>query len=251
MLFLASPLTFDPSVVDIFLALSSGAQLLIVPALMKRRPGGLAQLLFRDHRVTVLQAGFSRWRFQLDAETGLVVERSLSPQVTPSLLQSFSRRVLQRDVLSSGSPLRVLALGGEACPAAALLRSWRHEDNQTCIYNIYGITEVSCWASAYRIPESQLQRPQLSSCCSTPSSVPLGQPLMDTVLEVRDERGRLVTEGEGQLFVGQYQPRPEQALFRVQPELQGSEVGVDRVRCGWRAGSDRPFTELWTNTSPV
>lgn len=55
-LFLASPLTFDPSVVDIFLALSSGARLLIVPALLKRRPGGLAQLLFRDHRATVLQA---------------------------------------------------------------------------------------------------------------------------------------------------------------------------------------------------
>lgn len=53
--FLASPLTFDPSVVDIFLALSSGAQLLIIPSVIKKMPSRLAQLLFRDHKATVLQ----------------------------------------------------------------------------------------------------------------------------------------------------------------------------------------------------
>lgn len=35
------------------------------------------------------------------------------------------------------------------------------------------------------------------------SSVPLGTPLMDTVVEVRDEHGRIVTEGEGQVFIGE------------------------------------------------
>lgn len=54
--FLASPLTFDPSVVDIFLALSSGAQLLILPSVVKKTPVRLAQLLFGDHKTTVLQA---------------------------------------------------------------------------------------------------------------------------------------------------------------------------------------------------
>lgn len=53
--FLASPLTFDPSVVDMFLALSSGAQLLIVPSVIKKMPRRLAQLLFKDHKTTVLQ----------------------------------------------------------------------------------------------------------------------------------------------------------------------------------------------------
>lgn len=56
MVFLASPLTFDPSVVDIFLALSSGAQLLIVPNVIKKMPNRLAELLFNDHKTTVLQA---------------------------------------------------------------------------------------------------------------------------------------------------------------------------------------------------
>lgn len=73
----------------------------------------------------------------------------------------FGDRILKGDVLSPGSSLRVLALGGEACPSPAQLWSWKHEDNKTCVYNIYGITEVSCWASCYRIPEPQLQSKNL------------------------------------------------------------------------------------------
>lgn len=59
MVFLASPLTFDPSVVEIFLALSSGAQLVIVPTVIKKMPNRLAQLLFKQHKTTVLQARFT------------------------------------------------------------------------------------------------------------------------------------------------------------------------------------------------
>ncbi|XP_056271248.1 beta-alanine-activating enzyme isoform X2 [Pseudoliparis swirei] len=168
---LASPLTFDPSVVDVFLALSSGAQLLVVPAAVKRSPGRLTRLLFTDNQTSVLQ-------------------------VTPTLLGRFGRRALRQEVLSPGSPLRLLALGGEACPSPAVLRSWRHEDNRTLIFNLYGVTEVSCWASAHHIPESVLRGG------GDASSVPLGVPLMDTALEVRDEGGRVVTEGEGQVFIG-------------------------------------------------
>ncbi|CAK6956090.1 beta-alanine-activating enzyme [Scomber scombrus] len=170
--FLASPLTFDPSAVEIFLALSSGAQLLIIPPVIKKIPNRLAQLLFRHHKTTVLQ-------------------------VTPTLLGRFGQRVLKQEVLSSGSSLRVLALGGESCPSPSLLSSWRHEDNKTHIYNIYGITEVSCWACCYKVPQSLLQFGN-----TTVSSVPLGTPLMDTVVEVRDEHGCVVTEGEGQAFIG-------------------------------------------------
>jgi len=55
LVFLASPLTFDPSVVEIFLALSSGARLLIAPSVIKKAPNRLAKLLFKDHKTTVLQ----------------------------------------------------------------------------------------------------------------------------------------------------------------------------------------------------
>ncbi|XP_076134328.1 beta-alanine-activating enzyme isoform X1 [Alosa pseudoharengus] len=169
-IFLASPLTFDPSVVEMFLALTSGAQLLIVPTVIKRMPSRLAQVLFTHHQTTVLQA-------------------------TPTLLGRFGRRVLQQKVLSSGSSLRVLALGGEACPSPAVLRSWRQEGNRTCIFNLYGTTEVSCWATYHRVSQTE-------STHSITDSVPLGEPLMDTVIEVRDDNGQLVTEGEGQVFIG-------------------------------------------------
>ncbi|XP_014024498.1 beta-alanine-activating enzyme isoform X2 [Salmo salar] len=170
--FLASPLTFDPSAVEIFLALTSGARLLIVPTAIKRMPNRLAQVLFKKHKTTVLQ-------------------------VTPTLLGRFGRRVLQEEVLSAGSSLRVLALGGEACPSLALLRSWRQQGNCTHIYNIYGITEVSCWACCYHLPESLLQSTDV-----TESSVPLGPPLIETTVELRDEDGCVITQGEGQVFVG-------------------------------------------------
>ncbi|XP_041704698.2 beta-alanine-activating enzyme isoform X2 [Coregonus clupeaformis] len=170
--FLASPLTFDPSVVEIFLALSSGARLLIVPTVIKRMPNRLAHVLFKKHKTTVLQ-------------------------VTPTLLGRFGRRVLQEEVLSACSSLRVLALGGEACPSLALLRSWRQQGNCTHIYNIYGITEVSCWACCYHLPESLLQSTDV-----TESSLPLGPPLMETTVELRDEDGCVITQGEGQVFIG-------------------------------------------------
>lgn len=157
MVFLASPLTFDPSVVELFLALSSGAQLLIVPTVIKKMPNRLAQLLFKDHKTTVLQARFNYSETIFWIRQSLGCSIVLFPQVTPTLLCRFGHRILKEEVLSSGSSLRVLALGGEACPSPALLRSWRHEDNKTHFYNIYGITEVSCWACCYKIPESLLE----------------------------------------------------------------------------------------------
>ncbi|XP_072556169.1 beta-alanine-activating enzyme isoform X2 [Paramormyrops kingsleyae] len=172
-IFMASPLTFDPSVVEIFLALSSGACLLIVPTLIKRIPSKLVNVLFTNHKTTVLQA-------------------------TPTLLARFGRNILQGVLLSEASPLRVLALGGEACPPLSLLRSWRQQGNATRVFNLYGITEVSCWASCYEIPASQLA----TTTTTDGSSVHLGTPLMGTTMEVKDERGCVVTEGEGQVCIG-------------------------------------------------
>ncbi|KAL4635439.1 acyl-CoA synthetase family member 4 isoform X1 [Arapaima gigas] len=171
-IFMASPLTFDPSVVDMFLALSSGASLLMVPPAVKRNPSRLANVLFGKHRTTVLQA-------------------------TPTLVCRFGRRVLREAVLSVQSPLRVLALGGEPCPSLAVLKSWRQEGNRTRIFNLYGTTETSCWSCWHEIPEEQL-----SPSAEGDQSVPLGTPLMGTMVEVRDEAGHVLAEGEGQVFTG-------------------------------------------------
>lgn len=170
--FLSSPLTFDPSVVEMFLALSSGACLLIVPSAVKKMPRRLAHVLFKRNKTTVLQA-------------------------TPTLVRRFGRRVLQEEVLSAKSSLRLLAFGGEQCPSLTLLKSWRQKGNSTHICNLYGTTEVSCWASWCKVPDT-LQ------CVDDGAdvSVPLGEPMLDTIIEVRDETGCLVTDGEGQVFIG-------------------------------------------------
>lgn len=171
-LFLASPLTFDPSVVEMFLALSSGASLLIVPTYVKVLPSKLAPVLFTHHRVTILQA-------------------------TPTLLRRFGSQLIKSIVLSASTSLRVLALGGEPFPSLSVLQSWRGEGNKTQIFNIYGITEVSSWATFYRIPEKILNS---SLRCELP--VQLGFPLFGTVVEVRDTDGSTIQEGSGQVFLG-------------------------------------------------
>ncbi|XP_008046116.1 acyl-CoA synthetase family member 4 isoform X2 [Carlito syrichta] len=171
-LFLASPLTFDPSVVEMFVALSSGASLLIVPTSVKVLSSKLAVVLFSHHRVTVLQA-------------------------TPTLLRRFGSQLIKSTILSVSTSLRVLVLGGEAFPPLTVLKSWREEGNKTQIFNIYGITEVSSWATFYRIPEKLLN---CTLKCDLP--VQLGCPLLGTVVEVRDTDGLTVQEGSGQVFIG-------------------------------------------------
>ncbi|KAM9742224.1 beta-alanine-activating enzyme isoform 4-T5 [Dama dama] len=183
-LFLASPLTFDPSVVEIFVALSSGASLLIVPTSVKVVPSKLAAVLFSRHRVTILQA-------------------------TPTLLRRFGSHLIKSTVLSTSTSLRILALGGEAFPSLTVLKSWRGVGNKTQIFNIYGITEVSSWATFYRIPEKILNSTlkyefqllqRVERGCELP--VQLGFPLLGTVVEVRDTNGVTIQEGNGQVFLG-------------------------------------------------
>ncbi|NXN78119.1 ACSF4 enzyme, partial [Bombycilla garrulus] len=171
-LFLASPLTFDPSVVELFMALTSGASILVVPNTVKMMPVELSAALFHHHHVTVLQA-------------------------TPTLLRSFGAQIIKSRVLSANTSLRVLALGGEAFPVLSLLKSWKHKENKTSIFNLYGITEVSSWATCYKIPEEVF-----SADFRTDFPIPLGSPLLGTKLEVRDANGSAVLEGEGQIFIG-------------------------------------------------
>ncbi|NXK31855.1 ACSF4 enzyme, partial [Piprites chloris] len=171
-LFLASPLTFDPSVVELFVALTSGAAILIVPNTIKMMPVELSAALFHHHHVTVLQA-------------------------TPTLLRRFGAHIMKSTVLSANTSLRVLALGGEAFPVLSLLKSWKHEENKTSIFNLYGITEVSSWATCYKIPEEVF-----SANFRMDFPIPLGSPLLGTKVEVRDTNGSAVLEGEGQIFIG-------------------------------------------------
>ncbi|XP_067993835.1 beta-alanine-activating enzyme isoform X3 [Melanerpes formicivorus] len=211
-LFLASPLTFDPSVVELFVALASGASVLIVPNTIKMMPVELSAALFHHHHVTVLQA-------------------------TPTLLRRFGAPIIKSTVLSANTSLRVLALGGEAFPALQLLRSWKHKENRTSIFNLYGITEVSSWATCYKVPEEAF-----SADFRADLPVPLGSPLLGTRVEVRDGSGAAVLEGEGQVFIGKVDVSELNRTYqqhlscrRRGRKLSGTQELWARLQYSWQA----------------
>ena len=53
--FLVAPSTFDPFVVQLFLALSTGARLVVVSEKLKMIPSTLCRILFDRQKVTVFQ----------------------------------------------------------------------------------------------------------------------------------------------------------------------------------------------------
>ena len=111
--FLASPLTFDPHILDIFVSLSAGARLLVLPRTLLTR-GDIARDLFINHKVTIMQC-------------------------TPSMLE---RMVMGEEEMKT---LRVLAVGGEKCSESVrklLTRMWKQN---VSIYHMYGLTEMSVW----------------------------------------------------------------------------------------------------------
>ncbi len=76
--------------------------------------------------------------------------------MTPSLFYSFGEESVRELVLSKETSLRVLILGGESFPPLSLIRRWRHPENRTRIFNIYGVTELSCWATIRELTATDL-----------------------------------------------------------------------------------------------
>ena len=119
LLFLASPLTFDPHIIEIFVSLSAGARLLVLPRTSLTR-GDIARELFITHHVTIMQC-------------------------TPTMLE----RVGQGEV--GMGTLRVLAVGGEKCSDTArklLVKLWKQN---VAIFHLYGLTEMSVWQVMTRL----------------------------------------------------------------------------------------------------
>ena len=116
-------------------------------------------------------------------------------QVTPSVfMYSWTAESLKTSILSNNSLLRAILFGGEPFPKLELLSEAKHPCNNTKIYNVYGITEVSCWASINEIVITNRQ-----------SNVHyLGQVLSHTIFEVRNEKEEVITNGTGSLYIGNF-----------------------------------------------
>ncbi|XP_043267739.1 beta-alanine-activating enzyme [Venturia canescens] len=159
-----TPLTFDPSIIEIFLPFSSGGSLFMASGDLKDDPETLLQMLLK-YEVSVLQS-------------------------TPSLLlQRWSNDELKKSLLGKDTNLRILLIGGEHFPSEKILPNIRSHDNRTRIFDIYGITEVSCWACIREVGIN----------IDSPS---LGSILSNTILEIRNDMGMRVEEGEGILYIG-------------------------------------------------
>lgn len=183
---MTSPLAFDPSVIDIFVALSSGSCLVLIPPRTRSSPTLLYRVI-NEHRVSVMQC-------------------------TPSLFMRFNHSQ-RHDILQQ---LRVLAMGGERFPSLYHI----HPDlvfnpssfPKLSIYSLYGTTELSVWAIINRVFPSQ---PQVgakllstsgfsaSEEVSSDEEVPLGEPMEQTIVLVRDLNTQEIVDcGIGELWIG-------------------------------------------------
>lgn len=110
-------------------------------------------------------------------------------QITPSVFNSLPLNIRSL-ILGSNSSVRSLIFGGEPFPNTELLNNLKHPENNTLIYNIYGITEISCWAS-------------LGLCDLNKNPICLGKPLSDTEFVICDEKGNEVLEKncKGELWI--------------------------------------------------
>lgn len=147
--------------IELFLALITGASLLILPRKIHANPRSLFKQLFphNQKRVSFLQ-------------------------MPPSVFLRFTTEEIQ--YIFQESCLKTLCLGGENFPNEIL---YIPRKTDLRIFNLYGITEVSCWASAFELKHAT-------------EIVCLGTALADTFLEVRDENGQCIPEGVGEMFIG-------------------------------------------------
>ena len=126
-------------------------------------------------------------------------------------------------------PLRVLC-GGEALTgdlAGELLR------RGASVWNLYGPTETTIWSTVHRVGQPE-------------PVAPLGRPIANTRVYVRDEAGWLVPAGvPGELYIGGagvargYRNRPDLTAERFVPDPWGDEPGARLYRTGdlvrWRS----------------
>jgi len=71
-----------------------------------------------------------------------------------------------------------------------LLSKASHPQNTTRLFNIYGITEISCWSSINEIVEKNVDEP-----C-------LGESLSETVFQIKNEDNEVIIKGDGTLYIG-------------------------------------------------
>jgi acyl-CoA synthetase len=163
-----SPLTFDPSIVELFLPMAMGASVVFLPTSVIRAPRRLFTAI-KALKVTALS-------------------------MTPSLFSRFDTTQVS-EIVTHKTSVNMLMLGGEQFPPS-LARVVTAGQISIDIWNVYGTTECSVWAFLY----------QLQPTVNYSKGVPIGEPLRDTSYQIclDDERNEELWIGgiRRQCFVG-------------------------------------------------
>jgi amino acid adenylation domain-containing protein len=194
---------FDFSVWEIWGALLYGGRLAVVPYWVSRSPEAFHGLLASE-RVTVLNQ-------------------------TPSAF----RQLVQADGEATAAPLalRCVIFGGEALELSSLA-PWfdRHGDERPLLVNMYGITETTVHVT-YR----PVRRVDLEDAARSP----IGEPIPDLAIHLRDRHGNLVPVGvPGEMHVAGagvargYLGRPDLTAERFVPDPYGTQPGARLYRSG-------------------
>ena len=151
-----APFDFDVSVKDIYSAMATGAELVLIDRKLFSLPAKLIDYL-NERKVTVLT-----W--------------AVSALTTVSTLKG-----LDYDVPKS---VRIILFSGEAMPLKQL-KVWRGAMPGTEFVNLYGPSEITCNCTFYRIPADA---PEDLDC------LPIGKPFPGRTVRLLDEAGCEVTE---------------------------------------------------------
>ena len=210
---LLSPISFDSSVAGIFGSLLHGGTLIIAPDDLVRDPLRLNQEIQRL-RVESLLCVPSLYRYLLEYPVDDEQKKHLS---------------------------RVI-VAGEVCPPDLVAKS-AQQYPQVELFNEYGPTEGTVWASMHRCNHSLSKQ-----------SVPIGRPIANTRVYILDAWGEPVPIGVvGELCIGGmgvsrgYLRKPELTAERFVPDPYVGRAGARMYKTGdvgrWRADGNLEFME--------
>ncbi|KAJ6225118.1 hypothetical protein RDWZM_003663 [Blomia tropicalis] len=124
-IFITSPYTFDPSICDIFLGLSSWSKIILASKTIRHSPKNVRKI-FHQFNVSHIT-------------------------ITPSL---WSRFTSSHEDVEWYSSLRNLNFGGElGIPFESIISTYLTKNKNIRVYNLYGLTEVSVWSSIFCLNE--------------------------------------------------------------------------------------------------
>jgi len=197
---LLSSFSFDSSVAGLFWTLSSGATLLLPAADIRREIAALVELIKREQVSHLL----------------------CLPSLYSLVLEAADREDLES--------LRCVIVAGEACTVDLPSKHQRATD--ASLYNEYGPTEGTVWASVYKVEQNATRQ------------IPIGGPIANTQIYVLNNQLQPVPFGvSGELFIGGrgitrgYLNRPSITAEKFLPDQFSGADGSrlyrtgDRVRC--------------------